>query len=122
FLDYARNTISLAGHQHKIDLIDTPFTNFSDNEELKKDSYDAQQIGFKGKACIHTKQIETVNEIFSPVEEDVRKAEELVCAFKKSIDDGKGAFTFEGKMVDLPIAEKARKLLDKAEAIKNYRK
>lgn len=117
-INNARCLISLAAHQYEIDAIDTPLTNFTNNEELRQDSLAAKEIGFTGKACIHPRQLEIVNELFSPAKEDIRKAEELIKAFNISTSEGKGAFSFEGKMVDLPIVDKAKKLIKQAESIK----
>jgi citrate lyase subunit beta / citryl-CoA lyase len=116
-IEYARNVIALAGNAHKIDILDTPFTHVGDDEGLIQDTNKAKSIGFTGKTCIHPNQIEIVNEVFTPKPEDVSKARQLIRVFNETVEAGKGVCMFEGKMIDNPIADRARKLVLKADLI-----
>jgi citrate lyase subunit beta / citryl-CoA lyase len=116
-IEHARNVIALAGNACKIDILDTPFTAVGHEEGLVEDTKQAKRIGFTGKACIHPNQIEAVNGVFTPDSEAVHKARELIHAFEEAVKSGKGACMFEGKMIDNPIADRARKLIEKAEFI-----
>ena len=116
-IDYARNTIAYAGNACKIDIIDTPYTSIGDEIGLISDTKHAKSIGFTGKTCIHPNQIDIINDIFTPKPQDVEKARELINIFDESVKLGKGVCMFEGKMIDSPIADRARKLVEKAEYI-----
>jgi citrate lyase subunit beta / citryl-CoA lyase len=116
-IDYARNVIAQAGNARKIDILDTPFTHVGDDEGLIQDTNKAKSIGFTGKTCIHPNQIEIVNEVFTPKLEDVSKARQLIRVFDEAVEAGKGVCMFEGKMIDNPIADRARKLVMKADLI-----
>jgi citrate lyase subunit beta / citryl-CoA lyase len=116
-IEYARNVIAQAGNARKIDILDTPFTHVGDEEGLIQDTNKAKSIGFTGKTCIHPNQIEIVNEVFTPKPEDVRKARQLIQVFDEAVEAGKGVCMFEGKMIDNPIADRARKLVMKADLI-----
>jgi citrate lyase subunit beta / citryl-CoA lyase len=116
-VDYARNVIAQAGNARKIDILDTPFTHVGDDEGLIQDTNKAKSIGFTGKTCIHPNQIEIVNEVFTPKPEDVSKARQLIRVFDEAVEAGKGVCMFEGKMIDNPIADRARKLVMKADLI-----
>jgi citrate lyase subunit beta / citryl-CoA lyase len=116
-IEYARNAIALAGNARKIDILDTPFTHVGDDEGLIQDTNKAKSIGFTGKTCIHPNQIEIVNEVFTPKPEDVSKARQLIRVFDEAVEAGKGVCMFEGKMIDNPIANRARKLVMKADLI-----
>lgn len=107
---YARSVISLVCKAYKIDAIDTPFTNVTDEEGLLKDCKKAQTFGMNAKACIHPNQIGIVNELFSPTEKQIQYALEVV---RLSKTNG-GVFSINGKMVDKPIIERSIKLLEKA--------
>ncbi len=107
---YARSVISLVCKAYKIDAIDTPFTNVTDEEGLLKDCKKAQTLGMNAKACIHPNQIGIVNELFSPTEKQIQYALEVI---RLSKTNG-GVFSINGKMVDKPIIERSIKLLEKA--------
>ncbi len=82
----------------------------------------ARQLGFKGKFLIHPGQAEPVNRIFSPSAAEVEQARKVVAAFDQAVARGTAATSVDGKMVDIPVAERARKLLALAEAIANSNK
>ena len=73
-----------------------------------------RQLGFTGKTCIHPNQTPIVNRTFSPSPEEVERARRLVAAFDAQQAAGAGAFTFDGKMVDMPMLVAARKVLARA--------
>jgi citrate lyase beta subunit len=80
---------------------------------LAEESRFARQLGFSGKTCIHPSQTPVVNAAFSPDPQEVEQARRLVAAFDEQL--GAGAFTFDGKMVDMPMLVAARKVLARAE-------
>lgn len=116
-IEYARNVIAQAGNACKIDILDTPNTSIGDDQGLREDTLIAKNIGFTGKTCIHPSQVDIVNYTFTPNPVDVKKARELITVFDESVRLGKGACMFEGKMIDNPVADRARKLVQKADNI-----
>jgi citrate lyase subunit beta/citryl-CoA lyase len=76
----------------------------------------AKQLGFVGAFCIHPKQVEVINSELTPSAEEVEHAEGLLAAFDAGLAAGKGAVEFKGKMIDLPVVERAKELLKNAEA------
>jgi citrate lyase subunit beta/citryl-CoA lyase len=117
-IQHARATLAFAACSCGIDIIDTPYTGIHDVVGLEKDTMRARSIGFTGKTCIHPSHIEIINRIFTPKTEAVDHARRLVAAFDEAVSKGKGACMFEGKMIDNPIAERARKVLEKSNQIK----
>jgi len=111
---YARSKVIIAAKANKIDAIDTPFTHTTDENGLLNDSMFAKSLGMNAKACIHPLQIEVVNTVFSPSEKEISFALKLIEAQKLAINEQKGAFSVDGKMIDKPIIERAQKLLEKA--------
>lgn len=112
-LRFARDILAYAGANHQIDIIDTPYTNFRDQTGLKRDCETAKQSGFSAKVCIHPGQIETINHAFSPSEEEIKEAVEIIESYEKNIQNGIGVYSLNGKMVDAPVVERARSLLNR---------
>ena len=71
----------------------------------------AKKMGYTGKSCIHPSQVEIVNEIFSPTEEEIDRARRIVAAFAEAENAGSAAFKLDGVMIDYPVVDKARRLL-----------
>lgn len=108
---YARSIISIACNAFNIDSIDTPFTNTDDISNLRVDSLKAKQLGFTSKSSIHPNHVETINQVFAPSKNEIENALRIVTKAKTEI---KGAFSLDGKMVDLPIIKKAEKTIETA--------
>ncbi|MBI2907696.1 MAG: CoA ester lyase [Chloroflexi bacterium] len=114
---YARAAVAIAARAAEVLAIDTPYGDFRDEEGLIRDAKAARQLGFKGKFCIHPTQVEVVNNIFSPSEEEVAYSRRVVEAFNAAMALGHASTSIDGKMIDVPVAERAKKLLELAEAI-----
>lgn len=114
---YARQQLAMAARARKIDIIDTPFTAIRDMDGLRRDAETAKQIGYTGKACIHPSHTAVVNEVFSPTPEEVEDSRRVLEAYEAGVRQGKGAVMYQNKMIDAPIAERARRILKKAEHI-----
>lgn len=70
-----------------------------------------QRLGFDGALCIHPRQVEIVNRIFTPSDAALEHARRLVAASAAAEAEGRGAVLFEGRMVDPPIVARAVRLL-----------
>jgi len=108
---YARSLIAITANAYNIDSIDTPFTSKDEEEDLYIDSNNAKNLGFTSKSSIHPNQVDVINKVFSPSDEEILQARRII---KKSEETKKGAFSLDGKMIDLPIIEKAKKILELA--------
>ena len=114
---YVRNRLALAARAAGVDAIDTPFADYSDEENLVADINYCRSIGMTAKTAIHPAQIRHINAAFTPTEEEVAEAKAIVDAYKDAVARGLGACTLNGKMIDVPIAERAQKVLLKASAL-----
>lgn len=112
---YARSVVVTAAAAYKLQSFDQVYTDFNDGRGLAEESRFARQLGFTGKTCIHPNQTPVVNSAFSPTPEEVEQARRLVAVFDEQLTAGAGAFTFDGKMVDMPMLVAARKVLARAE-------
>ena len=93
-------TIVAAARAHGLRCMDGPYAAYQDAAGLDRMSLIARSMGFDGKQCIHPSQLATVNAVFSPTDEEVRKAEALVSAYEAAVAGGQGAATHEGRMID----------------------
>lgn len=114
---YARGRIVTAARAANVDAYDTPFTDVEDEEGLKLDAEFAKALGFTGKAAISPRHVMTINEVFSPTREEVEYAKEVMDIIRVAKEQGKGAISLRGKMIDAPIVERARQTLEMAEAL-----
>ncbi len=119
---YPRMVISLACHAANVTAIDCVYTDVRDREGLIKETKLVRQMGFQGKLVIHPDQVDPVNEVFLPAADEIAQAQKVVAAFEAAVAEGKASTALDGKMVDSPVAERARKLILLAEIMaKNKR-
>jgi citrate lyase subunit beta/citryl-CoA lyase len=78
----------------------------------------SRRLGFAGASCIHPSNVPILNEEFSPSPEEVGHAERMVAAYDAALAAGRGSVEFEGKMIDIPVVERAKQLLARAAAIR----
>jgi citrate lyase subunit beta/citryl-CoA lyase len=116
---YPRARLALACRAAEIKPpLDTPFMiDLTDLEALEADANRAKQFGFQGKLCIHPKQVEICNRIFSPTKEEIKYAEKVVQAFGAAESSGTAAIQVDGKFVDYPVVERSRRILEIAKLI-----
>ncbi len=114
---YARSKIVVAARAAGIDAIDGPYADFRHPEGYREEAIRSVTMGFAGKWAIHPSQIEIANEIYSPTREEVDRARRLESAYAKAEDEGLGAITFEGVMIDAASVRIIRNVIEKADLI-----
>ena len=90
---------------------------FRDVERVAKLARESRQVGYRGASCIHPAQVAPLNQGFSFSEEEIQYARRVIAVLEEAEAEGKDAVALDGKMVDIPVAERARRLLARAEAI-----
>ena len=113
-INYARTRLVCAARAAGIDVYDTPFTDVNDDEGIIADAEYAKSLGFSGKAAIAPRHVRTINEVFSPSLKDIQYAQDVFEAIRLGKEQGKGAVSLRGKMIDKPIVERARQTLEAA--------
>jgi citrate lyase subunit beta/citryl-CoA lyase len=78
----------------------------------------SRRFGFLGASCIHPSQLPILNEEFSPTAEEMAYATRVVQAHDEAIEAGCGSFALDGRMIDAPIALRARRLIARHAALK----
>jgi len=106
---YARSKLVHAGASVGIDVIDVPYLDLEDMDGMKKEAELVRDLGFTGKGSIHPKQINVLNEIFTPSMEEISKAKKIVDQFNES---DTGLVVIDGKLIEKPVLrEMQRKIL-----------
>jgi len=82
-----------------------------DAEGLRRDVAYARRLGFGGKLCVHPRQVAAVNEGFRPTTAEIDWARRVVDA---AAEAGNNALRLDGKLVDRPVIDRARAILDDA--------
>ncbi|HEX5327716.1 MAG TPA: aldolase/citrate lyase family protein, partial [Acetobacteraceae bacterium] len=78
----------------------------------------SRRLGFVGASCIHPLQVPVLNEEFAPTEAETAQAARMVAAYDAALAAGTGAVEFEGRMIDIPVVERAKGVLARAAAIR----
>jgi len=111
-LAYARSRLvsasAAAGLEGPLDGVYPPI---KDEEGLRRETEEAKLLGCKGKMLIHPAQIAAVNELFTPTEEQVEEARQMLDVYQKAQAEGKGAIQWQGKMLDEPALKWAKRVL-----------
>lgn len=94
---------------------------FSDADAYRALAVQARRIGMRGAICIHPAQVPIINEVFGGSDEEAAAARRLLEVFDASVAAGKGAVAHEGRMIDEPIAVRARRFLARHDALKARR-
>jgi citrate lyase beta subunit len=111
---YAMQRIVVAARAADLRAVDGPVADYRDEDGLRKSCLLARSLGFDGKWCIHPAQIETVNEVFQPTEEETEWAKKVLKAYEEASAAGRGAITLDGHMIDAASIRMARNTLDQA--------
>ena len=114
---YARSRMVVAARAAGVEVYDTPFTDVNDDEGIYTDAQLAKSLGFTGKAGISPRHVKAINEVFSPSMKDIEYAYEVMEAIRIGKEQGKGAVSLRGKMIDAPIVARAQQTIDAAIAL-----
>lgn len=98
--------------------IDAPYGNFKDADGLRRSAVMACALGCDGKWAIHPSQIEIINEVFTPSQEEIALATKVIEANAQAKTEGRGAIAVEGRMVDQATVRLATKLWEQAKYLR----
>ena len=110
-LYYPLSRMLLAARAANIDAIDSPYFNVKDPQGLEQHTMQARLLGYDGKAIIHPSQVEIVNRIFTPDDDEISSARRIIEAYDKARAEGKGATTADGELVENVHAVMAQRIL-----------
>src|SRR4051812_24514384 len=107
----------LATRMHGLEILDGPYSDFSNPEGFAEECAQGRDLGFDGKTLIHPGQIEACNAIFTPPAEEVARARKIIAAFERPENAARGAIQLDGQMVERLHADMARRTIAISEAI-----
>lgn len=114
---YARSAVVTHARAYGKQAIDTVFIDLrAPDDALVAETEKVAGMGYTGKLAIHPRQVEPIQQVFTPKLDDILAAQRLVSAFEAQQGQGVGVFEYEGKMIDMPMIRAARLVLKQAEA------
>jgi citrate lyase subunit beta/citryl-CoA lyase len=118
-LELPKRLVAFAAQAHCVAMVGILGTvaDYSDPVAYKKSAERARRFGFSGGTCVHPGLVQALNEAFTPSADEVAYARRLIAADEQAAADGRGSFSVDGKMIDIPVIDRARRLLQRHDAI-----
>jgi citrate lyase subunit beta/citryl-CoA lyase len=113
---YVLAKILMAGRANGLQVIDGPYLKIREGDALREYCQRAHTLGYDGKWTLHPDQVEIVNEVFSPTQEQFDKAWAILDAYEHATEgEGKGAVMFGDEMIDEASRKMAIKFVKRGE-------
>ena len=113
----ARCNLAIAAVAARVSPVDGVCLSVKDDAAFRAEASEAARLGFHGKLCIHPSQVRLANEIFSPSEDQIAAARRIVEAWNEAAARGQGVFSLDGKMIDAPLVEVQKRVLERARGL-----
>jgi citrate lyase subunit beta/citryl-CoA lyase len=107
----------LAARLYGLDILDGPYSDFSNEAGFTEEAIQGRDIGFDGKTLIHPSQIAACNKVFTPPDDEVAQARRIIAAFEQPENASRGAIQMDGKMVERLHADMAKRTIAISDAI-----
>lgn len=108
---YARSRLVNACKATGIQAIDSVYSDVANMEGLRQNVLSSKALGFEGMGCIHPRQVPVIHAGFTPVKEEIEKAQKIVEAFNEAEAKGLGVIALGSKMIDPPVVKRALKTI-----------
>ncbi len=114
---WAQAAIVAACRTHGVLPVDGPFGDFSDDDGFIAQALRSATLGMVGKWAIHPRQVSLANEVFTPSEEQVAEARQILDAMEQATKEGSGATVYKGRLVDIASVRQAEVIVQQAAVI-----
>jgi citrate lyase subunit beta/citryl-CoA lyase len=111
---HARASLSIAAKARHVAPIDNVFLAVRDETAFREDVGLGIELGFEGKLCIHPRQVEIVNQLYTPTPQQIEYAMRVIEGWQRCQAEGRGVFTLDDKMIDAPLVTAQRRILERA--------
>jgi len=111
---YARSRVVHAAASAGIDVIDVPYLDLEDPDGMKQEAIKAKSLGFSGKGSVHPKQISSLNNVFTPSEDEIARARRIINTFEAA---DTGLVVIDGKLIEKPVLRDMYRIVSIAERI-----
>lgn len=115
----ARAMIAMGARACGVYPIDTVHIRVHDLEDLEKNLILSKKLGFEGMLVLNPKELPLVHQYYSPSEEEVAWAEEMIALSDAAFAEGKGVAVKDNKFIGPPMLKMARKIVAKSQLINN---
>jgi len=116
-IHHARCQVVLAARAYGVSALDNVCLEVRDEAVLREDILLGISLGYSGKMCIHPRQVEIANALYTPSDEQVSNAKEILEGWAEAQKQGLGVFAHKNKMVDLPVILAQERIVARAEMI-----
>ena len=116
---FAISRMVVACRAYGLRPIDGPFGDIGDPEGFKAVARSVAALGVEGKWAIHPSQVELANEVFTPPDSEVTRAHRILEAMSEAAQQGKGAVSLDGRLIDAASIRQAQVMVDKAAQIES---
>lgn len=106
-----RAMVALAAAAAGIDAIDMITADFRDAERTRREAEEARALGYAGKMCLHPAQVAIVHDAFAPTPDEIAWAQKVLASVEAAGAGAGGVVVVDGKMVDMPLIQQARRIL-----------
>ena len=114
---FARQRLVNAAHAAGVQAIDSVFGDLGDLEALGAWAANSRALGFEGMGCVHPLHIPVIHEAFAPTSVEIDRARKIVAAYDDAQARGLAVVSLGSKMIDLPVVQRALKLMARAQAM-----
>jgi len=114
---YARQRVVNAAHAARLQAIDSVCGDVADLDGLRSWALTSRALGFEGMGCVHPAQIAVIHDAFAPAPAELERARKIVVAYNEAQQKGLGVVSLGSKMIDLPVVQRALKLMARAQAM-----
>jgi citrate lyase subunit beta/citryl-CoA lyase len=111
---HARCAVVIAAKAAGVAAIDCVHLAVKDEAAFREDAALGLRLGFDGKLCIHPRQVEIANAVYTPRPEQIDYAGRVIDAWERAQAEGRGVFTLDGRMIDAPLVAVQRRVLERA--------
>ena len=114
-----RAQVALAARAAGVEPIDTPYVQVEDTNGLRVFAETGRDLGMGGMCAMNPDQVTVINEIYTPSNEEIRSAREVIEAAESPASTERGVFIADGKFISPPTVKAAQKILARHETIRN---
>jgi len=115
---YIRSHVVLAARAAEVIPIGGLWQDVHDLEGLKEEAKFNRQLGFAGEMIVHPSNVQIINEVYSPSEQEIAYYKKMVETFEIALQEGAGAILFEGEHIDYAHVNTAKEMIKIAESFK----
>jgi citrate lyase subunit beta / citryl-CoA lyase len=118
-LAYCRQRFIVECRAANVVAVDCPYT-FSDAEGVERETRWARRLGYVAKSLVDPAHAAIINSVFTPGEDELRRARAIVSAFEAARERGGGRVELDGALVEMPAYSNAKRLIARAEALRQF--